>query len=494
MRSPRHSRETGFTLVEMMVAITVVLVGVLGTVSLVDGANRTSGGTRAREGATNLARDVIEGMHNLPTKKLVAAGADLPAMIQGTGVGGTTGAGGWKVNRRNFTYTVQVTACAFDDPQDGSGQLDTTRFTTCQGSTTGTSDRNPLDYARVSVTVSWTERSTPRQVRQAAVLNNTSDGPAIVTLSSTSVGVGDPTAPLITNSALTQISFQATTDEVAAWADWYLNGTYKDRVDDAGGGKTWTWTWDLKTATGSPPCSSTPGGVVDGTYLVGVEAFDRPEAIGSEGLSAGQKALTVSLNRCPALAPTGLVAVRSILFDDVELAWDPNPEADVLGYHVYRNGALITCSGASTVLVKTPQCNEPDPGGTVTYEVRAVDRDKNGNLREGPAGAASAPALTNNPPSPPTGIAPNGTTSTLVFKTPASPQDSDFKDTVVQFNVYRDGQSPSKRYDSISNSGISAGSTVTWIDPSPGGVTHTYWVTAVDNHGAESSWNGSVTR
>src|SRR5438046_831378 len=108
--SLKEPREAGFTLVELMVAISVLLVGVLGTVSLVDGANRSSASTRAREGATNLARDVIEGMHNIPSKKLVAVGADLPGMLQSTGIGGTTGAGGWQVTRRNFTYTVAVTA------------------------------------------------------------------------------------------------------------------------------------------------------------------------------------------------------------------------------------------------------------------------------------------------------------------------------------------------------------------------------------------------
>ena len=59
--------------------------------------------------------------------------------------------------RRGFTYTVQTSACAFDDPHDGTGTFDTSSVVACSGSTSGTTDSNPFDYARVSVVVSWTD-------------------------------------------------------------------------------------------------------------------------------------------------------------------------------------------------------------------------------------------------------------------------------------------------------------------------------------------------
>src|SRR2546421_507818 len=62
--SSRDRREAGFTLVELMIAIMILLVGVLGSVALVDGANRTTAANKGREGATNVARDVIEALHN----------------------------------------------------------------------------------------------------------------------------------------------------------------------------------------------------------------------------------------------------------------------------------------------------------------------------------------------------------------------------------------------------------------------------------------------
>jgi hypothetical protein len=253
-------------------------------------------------------------------------------------------------------------------------------------------------------------------------------------------------------------------------------------------GTDWKWTWDLKTATGPSPCTLAGGGVLDGTYLVGIQAFD------GSGLSAGTKALTVTLNRCPPMAPSGLLAVRTILFSDVELTWDTNPEPDVIGYYVYRNGSLIT-TGPCAGLIKTSQCIETtDPGGSLTYTVRAVDKDASGNLRPSADSVSSSPATTNTAPSAPTGILDNGATSTLKFTTPLAPQDPDSGDTVKYFNIYRDGATPDKRYDTVSNVGVSAGTTLNWTDQATGGVSHTYRVTAVDNHGAESIFNGSVTR
>ena len=102
--------------------------------------------------------------------------------------------------------------------------------------------------------------------------------------------------------------------------------------------------------------------------------------------------------------------------------------------------------------------------------------------------------MSNTQPSPPTGILANGATSTLKFTTPSSPQDPDFKDYIDHFDIYRDGQTVADRYATVDNTGVSAGSTLTWTDSAAGTGTHTYWVTAVDSHGAESPWNGSVTR
>jgi prepilin-type N-terminal cleavage/methylation domain-containing protein len=54
------SLESGFSLVEVVVAVTILLVGVLGVVAMVDGANAASSQNKAREGATSVARSIVE--------------------------------------------------------------------------------------------------------------------------------------------------------------------------------------------------------------------------------------------------------------------------------------------------------------------------------------------------------------------------------------------------------------------------------------------------
>src|SRR4051812_25314467 len=60
------SDERGFTLIEVMVAIFVLLLGVLATTTLLNTANAETERNQARNGATNLVRDVIEGARSLP--------------------------------------------------------------------------------------------------------------------------------------------------------------------------------------------------------------------------------------------------------------------------------------------------------------------------------------------------------------------------------------------------------------------------------------------
>ena len=488
--SSRIPRESGFTLVELMIAIFVLLVGLLGSVSLVDGANRTTASTRAREGATNLARDVIEGMHDIPIKSTVAVGANLPAALSAGGVGGTVGGGTWTVSRRSFTYTVQVTACAMDDGQDGTGVRDPS-FTWCSDSGVGTADPNPLDYARVSVVVSWKDQGGTHKVTQGALLNNTSSGAGIVAVT-TDPPTNPPDQPVITDP-ISAVNFKATPDQAATSADWYLNGTRQGATVKGASGTTFTWQWTIGTSTGGAPCSPTAGGVLDGTYLVGAQAFD------SQGLSAGRKAVTIKLNRCPPLAPTGFRAVRPVLFSNVEVYWNASAEADVIGYYVYRSqggsGTFTKISDPTSGcygLLKKPNCVEADPNGNVSYEVRAVDLDPSGNLREGDYTAASSPPKDNQPDTPGS-FAANGSISTLTWTVPADSSKDSPADSIDYFRVYRDGQAVANRYDLVDNT-AATGTTVNWTDRNPGSGTHTYYVTAVDSRGAESAMTAGVTR
>ena len=74
MPSPaRFQDQRGFTLVEVLVAIVILMVGILGVVTLVDGANAVTSKTRAREAGTNLARSVIEVSRSIRYRDLTTA-------------------------------------------------------------------------------------------------------------------------------------------------------------------------------------------------------------------------------------------------------------------------------------------------------------------------------------------------------------------------------------------------------------------------------------
>ena len=123
--------ERGITVVEVMAAMVILLVGVLGTLVLVQGGFASTSATTAREQATSLARDLVERTRQAPYASVTmsAAPAALRAMLPASD--GATALSGadlrtFQVTRRNVTYTVSIFACSIDDPTDGAGQGDAT--------------------------------------------------------------------------------------------------------------------------------------------------------------------------------------------------------------------------------------------------------------------------------------------------------------------------------------------------------------------------------
>jgi prepilin-type N-terminal cleavage/methylation domain-containing protein len=490
-----HAREGGFTLVEIMVAIMVLLIGVLGSVALVDAANRTSSTTRAREAATNLARSVLEAARSLPYASLTQATA--PAGIQADpGLADSdAGTAGWQVSRRNITFTIAMSVCAVDDPADGIGKDDSTFCSV--GTPTNPADPRPADYKRASVTVSWKDASGPRTQTESGVISGTYRGPSV-----TSIKRNPDTTDVFTDTSNPgKLQFDVIASSGTDHVNWSLDGNDQGAI--VGCGTSCSLSWNLGKPTGSPPCDPSGNGVLDGTYIVGANAFD------STGLSDNSAALTVQINRCPPMAPTGFQGGMTIVkpsdpekasFPGTELQWDQSPEEDVIGYHVYKSASATGpwtqvqpgqnpdpsqpgCDG----LVKTPNCVDADTVTKVYYIVTAVDRDPNGNPREG---QPTAPLLVdpgNSEPSKPGGLGIDASTPWTIkwsgSKFNANSPPSDYTDF---YYIYRDGMSGrSDRYDSIDSDG--SGSTMTWTDPDPGVVAHDYWLVAVDNHLAESN-------
>ena len=113
---PTRDRRTGvagFTLVEVMVAMLVLLVGILGTLKLFDGALTGTAGNNARVGATNLGRELAETARGLDYDKLTPA--LLADTLQARGLGAATP---WKIVRRGVSYTIAESVCTYDDAAD----------------------------------------------------------------------------------------------------------------------------------------------------------------------------------------------------------------------------------------------------------------------------------------------------------------------------------------------------------------------------------------
>src|SRR4051812_8208172 len=116
--------EDGMTLIEVMVATMILVVGVLALLTLVEGSIKSTVRTTAREQGTNLARELTERARQVPYGSMTAAaaaGALAAAIPEATTATGTS----FTVTRRGVVYTVAVNACSIDDPSDGAGTGDT---------------------------------------------------------------------------------------------------------------------------------------------------------------------------------------------------------------------------------------------------------------------------------------------------------------------------------------------------------------------------------
>jgi hypothetical protein len=320
-------------------------------------------------------------------------------------------------------------------------------------------DRNPADFRRIVFRLAWRDSRGQQQVEQSALINSTYRGPAVNVIDT------DVEGTIFSGSSL---GFDATLSSRADSVKWFVDGRLEG--DATGANTAWGWTWDLGAA-----CS--PTAVQDGTYFVSAAAYDR------NGATGGPLARSVTLNRCPPSAPTGVAGGRN--WGSVEISWAANPESDVTGYDVFRGG-ILACS-TSSVSDTTCRDNSAPASGPIDYTVVAYDTGPSGRRAGDHSTALTVlPACggspCNEPPNEPDVAFANGTLTISA----ATPEDPDSGDGVDFYRVYRTSSSappsgPGDRYDVVENS---AG-TVTWSDPSPG--TYHYWVTAVDGHYSESA-------
>jgi prepilin-type N-terminal cleavage/methylation domain-containing protein len=467
-RSPaRRRRDAGFTIVEVMVAMMILLVGVLGTVTLIDGANARTLNTRQREGATNLAREIVDSARSVDYDKLVTGQVEPALQTLSSLADDDAGKGGWQVVRRGTTYSVSVASCIFDDAKDKVASLSPPPgYCTIHGNPT-TGDPNGDDYRKLDVTVRW---KTSRAVRLTANITNPSGGfgPRIINWTpntTTSVGPGVGLQHFTVTTAL------------ASALRWSVDdGRSNGEISEPSGATSFDFDWNLGAQT-VPECGvAVPTTtVLDGTYVVSFQAFD------SIGVPGDLRSQVINVNRVEPGTPCGASGGHNGSL--VDIAWAPNFERDVAGYHVYRVDAssdALVCTVATTSCVDP---NPPDTSGPLDYYVKAYEL---GTGTEGAKTDIHIDAVSGAAPDTPTGLV-------VVAQSDGKPKldwdDPSGAGTPPAFyRIYRDGVAYTGRI--ARTSGITP---TDWSDPEPLNGAHTYRVSAVGADFQESPLTAGVT-
>ena len=370
-RRVEPSSEDGFTIVEVLVAIVLLVVGILGALIMINTANGTTGANQARTGGVNLAREVAEGSRavgeTVPYSKL-STGCTAPsspanpcspaslivaALQAQPGLASGGGPGTWTVEREGIDYSIGVSVCSMDDPGDGAGNHGDGGPYCADAAAGGSADTDPDDYKRVIVDVRWSGTRGNENARAVALLRSDGDdGPAVSCLAPTGKSCPLASPPLITLASTKSISFTATISGDATRLVWYVDGAFVGTVTPSGG--TAQFTWQLGTVgSGSE--------VFDGTYEVSATAID------ANGDSGTQGSVQVQVNRRVPVAPAGFLSGRDTVIlgngsiGGVDVEWLPVPDKDILYYRIYRN------SGSGPVLVK-----ETSGPGVNSYTDRTV--------------------------------------------------------------------------------------------------------------------------
>lgn len=496
MAAAQTRSESGFTLVEVMVAIAVLLVGVLGAVTMIDGASAQTARTKAREGSTALARSVLEISRGVPYADLTPARVLTELDARGAGFADSKpGTPGHQVSSRGFVYTVTPTVCSMDDPKDALGPHDETGVSFCADSdvvagSPATVDRNPDDYRRVAVGLTWRVQSGPLDsATQTGIVTNPVGGlgPSVLALTPR-----NPNTALITGTDLFA-EYDILTSTAAEDVALLVNGS---RIGSAEGeGTDWDFSWNLGDVDAP--------NVYDCTYVLQAQAFDEKARAGAP------RALTVTINRRQPFAPANFAGGPNQHGNDVDLQWSASPECDVGGYRVYRGPT----GGAIDEVVEECEIDRRDetecvdvdaPAGDLTYEVAAIDTATDGAERTGDRRTLDVQLAANDaPPAPvPTGCwggsfagacndvednpAPDGT---AVLSWPPV-EDAD---GILLYRIYRAGaavESPGYEhrlnvlYPILDALDVPLARQV-FIDATADG-SHRYWVSAVDGRFGES--------
>jgi type IV pilus modification protein PilV len=366
----RLRSQAGFTMVEVLVAMLLLLVGMLATFLLVGNANATLSKTRAREAATNLARELLEGARDTSYNQIGQANW-FQSTLQNTsgGTGSVTAAGSngqqTTIVRRGVSYAVTVTWCSLDDNGDGYGSHGSSVSWCSDSASTSTTDPQPEDYKRVTSTITWSFAGKVQPVLvQTATFSATgaAAGPTTTNLVITSPSGLSATAPVITTNPTGGIVTFLGTSVGAADMKFFVDSNEQQGTTTNNNNGTWSFNWNITA-------------VPDGVYTISTVAVD---ALGNRG---PPRALQVKLARGAVAAPANVGGGYNYVYASgnrtlaVELNWDANVEGSVTGYQVNK-GATVVCSASQSL-----ECLDltPSSTGSTTYTVKTLYTDAAGN-------------------------------------------------------------------------------------------------------------------
>jgi type II secretory pathway pseudopilin PulG len=478
--------EAGFTLIEALMASVILIVGLIGLLGLLDVSVKASASTRAREGATSLAREIVEDARTIPYAQIIPTSIEsqLQAM---NGLTNESSASGWQIKRRGFTYTVVVKECAIDDPKDGLAKTHDSKIF-CEGQQewkTGEAvDTAPENLKRITAEVGWTFKGRTSTVKQVSTLTAAGQGIGLLAkeLKLTSPIVS--TTPMITGAAITTLTFSVSFPEGTTAVDWSLEGAKQEELTPASKATSLTFSWTINEPPAHPYVS-------DGTYQVAAQAVDATGVIGPP------ISIPVRLIRGVPAAPSGIVGGFNTVYKSgvatevAEFQWKANAERNVIGYRVFGPKKELICPEPKSLetLSTTTSCidfnlpaEKPSERG---YTVVALYRDSGEAVQESPAGSITIKRATSTAPNAPTAlVATKNTTNGSVTLKWTPPKGST---TPVSFyRIYRVSQEYTSRYGTMSASECST-EECSFTD-TDAVIEHKYWVTAAGSTLTESTF------
>lgn len=479
----------GFTLFEVLIAAVVLIVGLTTLFGLLDTSLKATASTRAREGATNLAREVLEDARTLAYAQI--SPNSIVATLQGMhGLENVSGGATWQIKRRGVLYTVTVNECAIDDPKDGFGVhvnpiSKENPFCENAGEAAGTADGQPEDFKRITAEVAWTATGRKPVVKQVETLTAAGEAPGLSAseLKLLKPTVGAPTAPVIVaQPAENKLTFSVQSPTGTKALEWSLDGVRQTNEPALAKGTEWQFSWFIPTAE-----------VSDGAYRVSVQAVD------TTGVYGPPISITLTLIRSVPAAPKITYAGFNELYAAgakekvVELQWQPNTERNVIGYRVYNRLKRVCPEGAATLSLEAACIDFSPPKPTdssseLTYSVVALYRPAEGEalsktvVSEGPAGTRTLSKTPQAPSEMKGALKAEKTAEGAVVLKWTAPEGGA---APVFYRVYRGSKNYPSRYAIVS-------SAITEFTDTHAETPHEYWVTAVSESMTESPFLGAV--